>query len=73
MDSIAASSGATRPSLIPEEWAVQQLKTHWPNLEILELFPLKAKEMVFVTPGLIPFENRRKMSLKRPITQKTYA
>lgn len=46
MDSIASSSGATRPSLIPEKWAVQQLKTHWLNLEILELFPLKAKEMV---------------------------
>ncbi|MDB4772909.1 hypothetical protein OAG20_02610 [Verrucomicrobiales bacterium] len=28
MDSIASSSGATRPSLIPEKWAVQQLKTH---------------------------------------------
>lgn len=53
MDLVTSSSGASPPSLIPEEWAIQQLKSHWPSLEILEVFPQKAPEMVSFK-GLMP-------------------
>jgi len=34
---------------------------------------LKAKEMVFDAPGLIPLEKSKKIKRNRPITQNTYA
>ena len=53
MDSVTSSSEAPPPSLIPEEWAIQQLKSHWPTLEIMQTFPQKAREMVSFK-GMMP-------------------